>query len=80
MQVCSGQRLLGNLLVLSQYVNTLEQGPAVKGAKLPLDLKRAAALQAAIRAKREAFASRFVAENWNLMIDGGRYKNEQMLF
>ena len=80
MQVCSGQRLLGNLPVLSQYVNTLEQGSAVKGEKLPLDLKRAAALQAAIRAKREVFASRYAPANWNLMIDGGRYKNEQMLF
>ena len=42
----------------------------MKGEKLPLDLKRAAALHAEIRAKREEFARRFVPENWNLMIDG----------
>lgn len=35
----AGRGLLGNLLVLSQYVNTLEQGSAVKGEKLLLDLK-----------------------------------------
>lgn len=40
----NGQRLLGNLLVLSRYANTLGQGLAGKGKELLLNLQRATAL------------------------------------